>query len=135
MAFNQLFTNSKQPWCTHFRQNDMIVIIWFIWFCSRLIIKSSGIFGCYFYYGVVQEKITRGTYGEKQERYYYTMFLVFCQCIINSFFAKSRYQLSGIVFLIIIFCLRKTVKVNYLLYVLSGGLTHGCSGCLGVVDT
>lgn len=49
----------------------------------------AGIFGCYFYYGVVQEKITRGTYGEKEERYYYTMFLVFCQCIINSLFAKG----------------------------------------------
>lgn len=49
----------------------------------------AGIFCCYFYYGVVQEKITRGTYGAEKERYYYTMFLVFCQCIINALFAKG----------------------------------------------
>ena len=54
--------------------------------------NSTGIFGCYFYYGVVQEKITRGTYGAENERYYYTMFLVFCQCIINALFAKGLYD-------------------------------------------
>ena len=56
---------------------------------SKLDFKFSGIFACYFYYGVIQEKITRGSYGLDKERYLYTVFLVFCQCVINALFAKG----------------------------------------------
>ena len=54
-----------------------------------------GIFACYFYYGVIQEKITRGSYGLDKERYLYTVFLVFCQCVINAAFAKGMLLLTS----------------------------------------
>jgi len=56
---------------------------------AKLLLCFMGIFCCYLYYGIIQEKITRGTYGAENERYFYTMFLVFCQCIINAMFAKG----------------------------------------------
>eukprot|EP00116_Pleurobrachia_bachei_P019268 sb/3479530/ len=56
---------------------------------TKLALCFAGIFACYFYYGVIQEKITRGSYGLDKERYLYTVFLVFCQCVINAAFAKG----------------------------------------------
>lgn len=49
-----------------------------------------GVFVCYFYYGILQETITRGDYGqgEKKEKFRYAQTLVFIQCIINSVFAR-----------------------------------------------
>ncbi|XP_014780800.1 solute carrier family 35 member B1 [Octopus bimaculoides] len=46
---------------------------------------SLGILVCYFFYGILQEKITKGKYGEgeNQEKFTYTLALVFIQCIIN----------------------------------------------------
>ncbi|KFV67097.1 Solute carrier family 35 member B1, partial [Dryobates pubescens] len=45
---------------------------------------------CYFYYGILQETITRGRYGDgaKQEKFKYALTLVFIQCVINAAFAK-----------------------------------------------
>ncbi|GAB6031946.1 hypothetical protein CHUAL_010330 [Chamberlinius hualienensis] len=54
----------------------------------KLVVCSLGIFLCYFYYGIIQEKITRGKYGDKNEFFTQTVALVFCQCIINAIFAK-----------------------------------------------
>ncbi|KAH9492425.1 hypothetical protein Btru_051076 [Bulinus truncatus] len=57
---------------------------------KKLLICAGGIFFCYFYYGILQEKITKGKYGEgeKTEKFHYTLSLVFVQCIINAIYAK-----------------------------------------------
>jgi len=48
-----------------------------------------GIFVCYFYYGILQERITRGIYisGEEEERFTCIMALVFFQCVVNYLYA------------------------------------------------
>lgn len=48
-----------------------------------------GIFVCYFYYGVLQERITRGKYGEgeQEERFTCIMALVAFQCLVNYLYA------------------------------------------------
>lgn len=67
---------------------------------KKFLIYAGGIFVCYFYFGVLQEKITRGYYvadivDEKgatqkvEERYIYALALVFVQCIVNYAFAKG----------------------------------------------
>ncbi|XP_072020094.1 solute carrier family 35 member B1-like [Amphiura filiformis] len=62
----------------------------------QLIICFLGIFVCYFYYGILQEKITRSDYGEgeNKERFNYFFCLVFVQCIINAICARSVLQLT-----------------------------------------
>ncbi|XP_012942758.1 solute carrier family 35 member B1 [Aplysia californica] len=57
---------------------------------KKLVVCAAGIFICYFYYGVLQEKITKGEYGEgeKQEKFHFTLCLVMVQCIINAAYAK-----------------------------------------------
>ncbi|KAK3106460.1 hypothetical protein FSP39_020464 [Pinctada imbricata] len=57
---------------------------------KKLLFCAGGTFLCYFYYGIVQESITKGKYGEgeKQEKFKYTLSLVFIQCIINAIAAK-----------------------------------------------
>lgn len=55
---------------------------------KMLLVCCLGILVCYFYYGILQEKITRGQYGEEKEAFTYTLSLVFVQCIINTLFAK-----------------------------------------------
>ncbi|XP_077996584.1 solute carrier family 35 member B1-like isoform X2 [Glandiceps talaboti] len=56
----------------------------------KLLACFFGIFISYFFYGIVQEKITRGKYGEGDDAEYfkYTLSLVFSQCIINALVAK-----------------------------------------------
>ncbi|KAG9333438.1 hypothetical protein JZ751_011598 [Albula glossodonta] len=56
----------------------------------RFIFCFLGVFVCYFYYGILQETITRGKYGEgeQREKFRYATTLVFIQCIINAAFAK-----------------------------------------------
>ncbi|XP_053310061.1 solute carrier family 35 member B1 [Spea bombifrons] len=56
----------------------------------RLLACFLGVFVCYFYYGILQETITRGTYGEgeKQEKFRFALSLVFVQCVVNALFAK-----------------------------------------------
>lgn len=46
---------------------------------------------CYFYFGIVQERITRGTYGntpEDQENFTCILALVFVQCVVNCLYAN-----------------------------------------------
>ncbi|XP_074652578.1 solute carrier family 35 member B1-like [Tubulanus polymorphus] len=64
---------------------------------KKLIVCFLGVFLCYFYYGILQEKITKGKYlnGEKPERFTFTITLVFIQCIINSIFAKCVLLVSS----------------------------------------
>ncbi|XP_036391387.1 solute carrier family 35 member B1 [Megalops cyprinoides] len=60
----------------------------------RLLVCFLGVFVCYFYYGILQETITRGDYqkGDKKEKFTYATTLVFIQCIINAVFAKILIQ-------------------------------------------
>jgi len=53
----------------------------------KLIVCCLGIFVCYFYYGILQEKITRKPYGEDNEKFVYQQSLVFIQCCVNALFA------------------------------------------------
>uniref|UniRef100_A0A1B6H1W7 Sugar phosphate transporter domain-containing protein n=1 Tax=Cuerna arida TaxID=1464854 RepID=A0A1B6H1W7_9HEMI len=56
----------------------------------KLLFYSGGIFICYFYYGLVQERITRGVYGktpETQEKFKCILALVFVQCVVNWIYA------------------------------------------------
>nr|CAD7256701.1 unnamed protein product [Timema shepardi] len=57
---------------------------------SLLEVGGGGIFVCYFYYGILQEKITRGSYGdgEDQEKFTSMLALVFFQCVVNYIYAK-----------------------------------------------
>ncbi|GAB1610151.1 solute carrier family 35 member B1-like [Argonauta hians] len=50
-----------------------------------LLFCSLGILVSFFIYGILQEKITKGQYGqgENQEKFTFTLALVFLQCIIN----------------------------------------------------
>lgn len=67
---------------------------------QRFLLYAGGIFVCYFYYGVLQERIMRGVYTREvpgkdggmeqiEERYTYALALVFFQCVINYVFAKA----------------------------------------------
>jgi len=51
-------------------------------------IYAGGIFILYFYYGILQESITRASYGEDKEQFKYSLALVFFQCCINALYAK-----------------------------------------------
>ncbi|XP_015513334.1 solute carrier family 35 member B1 [Neodiprion pinetum] len=56
----------------------------------KLLVCAAGIFVCYFYFGVLQEKITRGQYGDadKPEKFTFAFALVSVQCLLNYMFAK-----------------------------------------------
>ena len=55
---------------------------------KKILGYAFGIFICYFYYGIFQEKITRTKYGPDKQTYTYTMSLVLIQCLVNTIFAK-----------------------------------------------
>jgi len=63
----------------------------------RFLFCASGIFICFFFFGILQERITRGKYGEgsSEERFTYTLALVFVQCVVNYLYAivSTRYIL------------------------------------------
>ncbi|KAF9419093.1 hypothetical protein HW555_004264, partial [Spodoptera exigua] len=54
----------------------------------RFLVYAGAIFICYFMYGMLQEKITRGKYGENNEKFTCTLSLVLIQCIVNYIFAQ-----------------------------------------------
>jgi len=56
---------------------------------TKFAICAVGIFVCYFYYGILQEKITRGkyVYEGKEERFSAITALVFFQCVVNYLYA------------------------------------------------
>lgn len=54
----------------------------------KLLFYALGIFVCYFYYGVLQEEITKTQYGPKKEKFVYAQSLLFFSCIMNVLFAK-----------------------------------------------
>lgn len=53
----------------------------------RFIIYAGAIFVCYFVFGLLQEKITRGKYGEN-DKFTCALTLVLMQCIFNYTFVK-----------------------------------------------
>lgn len=62
----------------------------------RFIGTALGIFIFYFFFGIVQEKITRGRYGQNiqsdgsvGERFTYAFGLVWVQCFFNMLFSKG----------------------------------------------
>lgn len=57
---------------------------------TKFIVSAAGIFTCYFYFGILQEKLTKGVYGEgeDEERFTCVLALVFVQCVANYLFAK-----------------------------------------------
>lgn len=60
----------------------------------RFIVCFCGVFVCYFYYGILQETITRGDYSQagKKEKFRYATTLVFIQCIVSAAFARLLIQ-------------------------------------------
>lgn len=63
---------------------------------TKFIVCAFGIFFSYFYFAIIQERITRGSYGEeinedgtKGERFTFTLALVGVQCLVNWMFAKG----------------------------------------------
>lgn len=54
----------------------------------KFLLYAGGIFVFYFLFGILQEKITRGTYGENDEKFRCLLALVFVQCVINYIYAK-----------------------------------------------
>ena len=56
---------------------------------KQVILYALGIFVCYFYYGIFQEKITRTHFGPDRELFTCTFTLVLIQCIVNAVFAKA----------------------------------------------
>ncbi|XP_060593752.1 solute carrier family 35 member B1-like isoform X2 [Ruditapes philippinarum] len=61
----------------------------------KFLICALGIFVCHFILGILQESITKGKYGsgDHEEKFTYTLALVFVQCIINAICAKSAMAL------------------------------------------
>ncbi|KAG7256449.1 hypothetical protein CRUP_024529 [Coryphaenoides rupestris] len=57
----------------------------------RFIVCFLGVFVFYFYYGILQETITRGEYGHG-EKFRFAQTLVFIQCVINALFARILIQ-------------------------------------------
>jgi len=55
----------------------------------KLLVCAGGIFVCYFFFGIVQEKITKGAYpyGEEEEKFTFILALVGFQCIVNTLYA------------------------------------------------
>lgn len=60
-------------------------------------IAAVGIFVSYFYYGILQEKITRGKYGDDRnedgthgDKFTFALTLVGIQCVWNWIFAKGK---------------------------------------------
>lgn len=60
----------------------------------RFIVCFLGVFVCYFYYGILQETITRGSYGQgdQKEKFVFARTLVLIQCIVSALFAKILIQ-------------------------------------------
>ncbi|KAJ6633281.1 Solute carrier family 35 member B1 like [Pseudolycoriella hygida] len=58
---------------------------------TRFVVCALGIFFCYFYFAILQEQITRGKYGDEENRepFTYALTLVGVQCLCNWIFAKG----------------------------------------------
>lgn len=54
----------------------------------RFILYSAAILGFYFIFGMLQEKITRGKYGDNGEKFTCALSLTLVQCVVNYIFAQ-----------------------------------------------
>lgn len=54
----------------------------------RFILYSAGILVCYFIFGMLQEKITRGKYGDNGDKFTCALSLTLVQCVVNYIFAQ-----------------------------------------------
>ncbi|XP_066596194.1 solute carrier family 35 member B1-like [Prorops nasuta] len=83
---------------------------------TKLIICTAGIFVCYFYFGILLEKILRGQYGEGNNKvqFTYAFALVFVECVVNSIFAKS----------ILMTVMKQGEDTTATIYYASGALTY-----------
>lgn len=64
---------------------------------AKFAVAALGIFFSYFYFAILQEKITRGRYGDKAnedgslgEKFTFTLVLVGVQCLWNWIFARGK---------------------------------------------
>jgi hypothetical protein len=64
---------------------------------TKMLVSAAGIFISYTIYGFLQERVTRGRYGDKVnedgttgERFTFTLALVAVQCLFNYLFAKGN---------------------------------------------
>lgn len=99
---------------------------------TRFAVCGIGIFVCYFYFGILQEKITRGIYGEgdHEEKFTCILALVWVQCVVNYIYAlvmsktvlqqgedttsSSYYALSSFTYLLAMVSSNKALSwVNY----------------------
>lgn len=98
----------------------------------KLLFCALGIFVCYFHFAMLQEKITRGQYGDEKnsEKFTYMFSLVFFQCLINYLFAKTSlltimkqgedttsntyYALSALTYLLAMVC--STMALQFVSY-------------------
>ncbi|XP_067930793.1 solute carrier family 35 member B1-like isoform X2 [Watersipora subatra] len=65
---------------------------------ATFLFYAAGIFICYFFYGILQEKITKGEYVREdgsKEFFTFSLSLVFLQCIINCIFAAIVKRVKG----------------------------------------
>nr|AKN21643.1 slc35b-3 [Schmidtea mediterranea] len=56
---------------------------------------SLGIFFSYFFYGIIQEKITKSKFGRENDKFTCILTLVFIQCIINAIIAFIAMKLQN----------------------------------------
>eukprot|EP01111_Echinosteliopsis_oligospora_P009181 TRINITY_DN2652_c0_g1_i1.p1 TRINITY_DN2652_c0_g1~~TRINITY_DN2652_c0_g1_i1.p1 ORF type:complete len:343 (-),score=79.63 TRINITY_DN2652_c0_g1_i1:12-977(-) len=62
----------------------------------KLVIGVSGIYVFYLMYGIYQENVTSHKFGEEQERFKYTSFVLFFQSIINAVCAFGVIKVMGL---------------------------------------
>lgn len=78
----------------------------------RFIIYAGAIFVCYFVFGMLQEKITRGKYGEN-DKFTCALSLVLMQCVFNCFFVKM-----------LMMSMKKEVDTTRTVYYFSSAMTY-----------
>jgi len=56
----------------------------------------AGIYVCYMLYAILQEKVTKSEYGPEKEKFTFTFFLLFCQCLVAAMAARAAIYLGAI---------------------------------------
>lgn len=78
----------------------------------RFLIYAGAIFVCYFVFGLLQEKITRGKYGEN-DKFTCTLSLVLIQCIFNYIFVQ-----------VLMFSMKREVDTTRTVYYFTSATTY-----------
>ncbi|XP_072173429.1 solute carrier family 35 member B1-like [Diadema setosum] len=61
---------------------------------SKLLLCFTGVFVCYFCFGILQERITKSSYGPDEEKFEYYLCLLFLPCVFNAIFSKAVIHLT-----------------------------------------